>query len=154
MVSVTTVLQPFMDFSKVPPEMLAAAADRGSEVHSICASIAKNLWVIEVPESCVGYVESFVGWFDSMVEEVILAEERLYDHDLGFHGMPDLIVRLRGDKDLSLVDLKTGKVVQPTWEDKYPPYPPPQKWGVELTMARTKPRSKKGAFKKIRDEDP
>ncbi len=116
MPSVTQALQPFMDFSKVPPDVLQSAADRGSEVHAICACIAKKLWVVdEVPDNCLGYVESFVGWFDSMVEDVILAEERLYDHSLGFHGMPDLICRIRGDSGLSLVDYKTGKVVMPTW---------------------------------------
>ena len=114
--SVTQALQPFMDFSKVPPDVLQSAADRGSEVHSICACIAKKLWVVEVPDNCAGYVRSFQGWFGSMVEEVILAEERLYDHARRFHGMPDLICRIKGDSGLSLVDYKTGASVMPTWE--------------------------------------
>lgn len=113
--SVTTVLQPFMDFSEVPIDVLEIASTRGTEVHSICACIAKKLWVFDIPITLSGYVDSFKGWFDSMVEEVILAEERLYDHALGFHGMPDLICRIKGDSDLSLVDYKTGKVVMPTW---------------------------------------
>ena len=114
--SVTECLKPFMDFSKVPLDVLAAAAARGTEVHSICACIAKKLWVFNIPEFCTGYVNSFRGWLDSMVEEVVLAEERLYDRSLGFHGMPDLICRIKGDPGLTLVDLKTGKVVQSSWE--------------------------------------
>ena len=114
--SVTECLKPFMDFSKVPLDVLAAAAARGTEVHSICACISKKLWVFNIPEFCTGYVNSFRGWLDSMVEEVVLAEERLYDRSLGFHGMPDLICRIKGDLGLTLVDLKTGKVVQSSWE--------------------------------------
>jgi len=114
--SVTECLKPFMNFSKVPLDVLAAAAARGTEVHSICACISKKLWVFNIPEFCTGYVNSFRGWLDSMVEEVVLAEERLYDRSLGFHGMPDLICRIKGDPGLTLVDLKTGKVVQSSWE--------------------------------------
>jgi len=114
--SVTQALQPFMDFSKVPPDVLQAAADRGSEVHAICACIAKKLWVVEVPDNCAGYVRSFQGWFSSMVDEVVLAEERLYDHARRFHGMPDLICRIKGDSGLSLVDYKTGATAMPHWE--------------------------------------
>lgn len=113
--SVTQVLQPFMDFSRIPAEVLEAAADRGTEVHSICARIAKKLWVVEVTEAYAGYVQSFTGWLDAMVEEVVLAEERLHDGNLGFHGMPDLICRIKGDEGLCLIDLKTPRAFSRSW---------------------------------------
>lgn len=113
--SVTQALQPFTDLSRIPAEALEAAAGRGTEVHSICARIAKKLWVDEIPENCAGYVGSFTGWLDAMVAEVVLAEERLYDTSLGFHGMPDLICRIKGDEALALVDIKTPKAVSPAW---------------------------------------
>jgi hypothetical protein len=104
--SVTQVLSLFMDFSRIHPDILAAAASRGTEVHRICSAIATGLHVPAIPEGLEGYIASFRQWFDR-VDEVLLVEERLRDHIFQYHGQPDLVVRLRGDQAPRLIDLKT-----------------------------------------------
>ncbi len=39
--SVTEVLQPWSDFSRIPPAVLEAAASRGTAAHQACEAIAK-----------------------------------------------------------------------------------------------------------------
>ena len=114
--SVTQVLGVYQDFSKVPADVLQYAQNRGSLVHKICGCIARGVpYLGEIPPDHAGYVLSFRNWFDTAVEEVVLVEERLYDYDLGYHGKPDLIVRIKGDRFLTLPDLKTPQAVYPVW---------------------------------------
>jgi hypothetical protein len=104
--SVTQVLSVFADFSKIRPEILQGAAARGTAVHQICAGIAQGLHIPEIPPQVEGYIASFRQWFNN-VEAVLLVEKRLEDPIFIFHGQPDLVVRLKGDKAPRLVDLKT-----------------------------------------------
>ena len=113
--SVTQVLSVFQDFSQIPEDRLAAAAERGSTVHRICACIAEGLpYYGEIPPDCAGYVASFQQWME-YVDEVYAVEERLFDRDLGYHGQPDLVVRMRGDSAPCVPDLKTPVTVQRVW---------------------------------------
>lgn len=113
--SVTQVLSPYADFSMVPPDVLEAAADRGSKVHAICAGIALGEWVPKPPPELSGYVNSFRHWFQ-YVDQVWLVEEELVDQTYGFMGHPDLAVSLIGDDDfIRVVDLKTPATKTPTW---------------------------------------
>ena len=113
--SVTQVMSPWtaQALAAIPEMTLAAAADRGTDVHHYCAKIAQGEFVLVLP-SLEGYVQSFERWHDHQVEEVILTERRLYDEGLCFHGKPDLIVRLV-DGRLALVDLKTPVAHQKSW---------------------------------------
>ena len=113
--SVTQVLAPFTDFSMIPPDVLQAAADRGSKVHAICAGIALGEWVPKPPPELSGYISSFRQWF-KYVDKVWLVEEELVDRAYGFKGHPDLAVSLIGDEDfIRVLDLKTPATKTPTW---------------------------------------
>jgi hypothetical protein len=112
--SVTEVLSPFADFSKIPPAVLEAAATRGTAVHDICANIARGLLVMNVPSETAGYVASYQRWFDLMVDEVLMVEMRLVDTALGYHGEEDLIVRSKA-QEIILVDLKTPVNLIMSW---------------------------------------
>ena len=115
MPTVTQVLEPFTDFSAVPPEVLEYAAERGTRVHGYCAAIASGLWIPGgIDDECAGYVASFRRWF-SFVDEVHAVELRLHDDTMGFSGQSDLIVTLNGDKALSLWDLKSPITEGRTW---------------------------------------
>jgi len=113
--SVTEVLQPWTDFSRIKPEVLEAAALRGTAVHDICATIARGLPVINTPQEIEGRVISFRRWFDLMVDEVLLVEERLVNTDLGYHGEPDLIIRAKS-KEIILIDNKTPVQLVKAWQ--------------------------------------
>ena len=110
----TEVINPWVDWSKILPGMLRAAADRGTRVHEACANIAWGIPVIGVSVECAGYVASFVGWFDKIAEEVLLVEERLFDEANGYCGQIDLLVRTK-QGEIWLVDLKSPVTLSKSW---------------------------------------
>lgn len=111
----TTVLSPFQDFSRVRPDVLEAACERGSKVHAAAAAYALEVWSPALPEELQGYFTSFTTWFDAYVDEVVLVEPEWIDEELGYGGHPDLLCRMRGDSFLSLPDLKTPLAGQKSW---------------------------------------
>lgn len=123
--SVTQVLQPYADFGQIPEAVLAHAAERGQTVHRACAAVARGQWVPPLGDEIDGYVASFRAWFGLAVVEVVAVEERLYNHVLGYCGQPDIICRLKGDREglLTLIDLKT-----PTTEGRL--------WAMQLAAYR------------------
>lgn len=112
MPSVTQILQPWASFAGVNPDVLAHAADRGTRVHRICAARLQRLWTPPVDPECAGYVLSFEAWA-GCIEDVALVEGALKAD--GFCGHPDMIVRLKGDDALTLIDLKTPAGVSKSW---------------------------------------
>jgi hypothetical protein len=111
---VSAIVEPYESWDMVPPAILAEAQERGTEVHRYGLALAQGAWAM-VPPGREGYCLSLLNWFESAVETVVLAEERLTDPDLGFTGMPDLICRVKGDKCLSLADYKTALAPQRSW---------------------------------------
>jgi len=110
--SVTEVMQPWVNFSRVPPRLLEAAAE-------ICAAYAQGIPVIGLglDDERKGYFDSFRRWFDAFVDEVILSEERLFDEQIGFSGEPDLVVRVKKTVggSVDLIDLKTPLGLSKSW---------------------------------------
>ncbi|EFK09498.1 conserved hypothetical protein [delta proteobacterium NaphS2] len=119
--SVTTVLSVFSDFSKIRPDVLERAAERGTRVHDICSSIALGFFPGSVSEDLAGYVVSFRKWF-ALVDEVLLIEERIFDPVYQFCGKPDLVVKLRGDGSPRLIDLKTPLAKGKLWSAQIAAY--------------------------------
>lgn len=112
--SVTEIISPWARFDRVPPDVLEAAAARGTAVHDICFGIARGRWSGAAAAELSGYVASFITWMDAQVDAFIRIEERLVDPAFKFHGEPDLIVQLK-DARIALVDLKTPAQGQRTW---------------------------------------
>lgn len=113
--SVTTVLGPWQDFSKVPPAVLEEAKDRGTMAHALFASYALGLWIPSVPENCTGYFNSFRRWFDSTVAEVVAVEKRITHPVHHFTGQLDLLCMIKGDAGLMLLDHKTPLALYRSW---------------------------------------
>lgn len=109
------ILAIWSDFSLIDPHVLQKAAQRGTDVHAYCTAYAKGIWEVDPEENLKGYVDSFKQWYDENVEELISAEIRLYDDDLRFSGRYDMIVRLKGSKEATLIDLKTSASFQKDW---------------------------------------
>ena len=111
LISVTTVLSPFNDFSAVPPERLAAAAQRGTEVHQACAAYAKGLPVFQLSN----YFDSFRTWFDKYVKRALFVEAEFSDPSVyGIIGHVDLVAELV-DSRIVVVDYKTPVAESKTW---------------------------------------
>ena len=111
--SVTQVISPYCDFSKIHPDVLQLATARGSVVHELCARFANGAFIIP-DEECRPYVESFQKWFALMVKEVLFVEKRVADQKWGFHGQIDLLCKLTDDR-MALVDLKSPVTLQKSW---------------------------------------
>lgn len=116
-VSVTTVLSVFSNFDSIPERILENACKRGTRVHSACCAYSRGVYCIPPPLEWHGYFRSFQYWFDQYVTKVFFAEQRFYDEDLGFNGMPDLGVELMPGFDFNrvIIDLKTPATEYPTW---------------------------------------
>jgi hypothetical protein len=119
--SVTQVLAPFVDYSRVPAHVLEAASERGSRVHAICAAKLLGVWHPPVTADVAGYVRSFEGWA-RVVSDVVLVEPELEDTALGYCGHLDLVCRIRGDKGATIVDLKTPATCMLSWRAQLAAY--------------------------------
>lgn len=115
--SVTQILRPWQDFSGIPPEVLANAAERGTRVHAACAALALDLPVYGLAPMSddLLYVESFQRWLDGTVAAVLAVEQEYIDHALGFRGHPDLVCLLKRSPDVVVVDIKTGQTFSRAW---------------------------------------
>ena len=120
--SVTTILGKYSDFSMIPPDVLEAAAARGTEVHDYCAKYALGIWTPPLSAHIEGYGLSFRRWFDEYVTEVILVEQDLRDEVMGFKGRIDLIPKLKGDFHPAIIDYKTPITIGRTWEAQIAAY--------------------------------
>lgn len=113
---VTEILKPFTSYDKVPKDVLANAARRGTAVHALCAGIAANRWV---PDSMIDaeylpYINSFNLWKNAQVKDFTVIEKRYCDEEMGFTGQLDFVVT-GNDGRVYLVDLKTSAAPQKTY---------------------------------------
>lgn len=107
--SVTQILEPYEDWGAVPPDVMAAAKDRGTRVHAAAALIADGLIG---SEDCDEDIQPYLRQFERFLAEsgfrVYLSEERVHS-SLGYAGTLDLY----GDfpkRKRSLLDIKSGSV--------------------------------------------
>jgi hypothetical protein len=121
--SVTTVLSPFTDFSEIRPDILAAAAERGSRVHAACAAHANGLWAdCFLLQEEKGYFKSFLDWSSRAVSEFRAVEMELANGNLGYMGHPDAIVKMSGDTGLTVIDYKTPMSISRSWHPQIAAY--------------------------------
>jgi len=112
--STTQVIRPFINTEFFDDEDL----ERGSAVHEAMALHALGLWTPPMRPDWQPYFDSGRAWFDKMVVDVVLVEERLVDEERGYCGQPDLIAVLKGDemyKRKTLVDYKTSQAKDKWW---------------------------------------
>jgi len=120
--SVTQVLSIYQDWSQVRPDVLEAAGARGEDTHRICAGIAKGIWIPQVPAYLEGRILSYRKWFDAVVERVIFVEQEFYCDCFDFVGHPDLGVVIKGDKGITIPDLKTPATQNKVWRGQLGAY--------------------------------
>jgi len=121
MLSVTQVLSPFNDFSQVPPDRLAYATQRGTDVHAACAACARNLPVF-ASNGSAPYFESFRNWFDKYVKRALFVEAEFSDPTCyGIIGHVDLVAELV-DGRVVVVDYKTPVAESRLWKSQLAAY--------------------------------
>ncbi len=118
---VTDCLKFFTPFATLDPESsfyknVIHAAERGKRVHAYCDAYAQGLFVEDCDPECKNYVVAFKLWFDEMVDNVILTERRVNSENYKLSGCVDLVCRLKGDEELTIVDIKTPAIASKTWQ--------------------------------------
>lgn len=127
-VSVTRVLQPFNNFSHIPPDVLKNACERGNRVHAaIAAHLSGTFQVVTLPEDERPLLESLIRWCDEMVETVIAIEPEVIHQDHGYIGHPDAILVLKSGEKV-VVDWKTPQVESRSWPIQIAAYC----WALEI----------------------
>ena len=121
LISVTTVLSPFFDASKIRHDVLEFATRRGSAAHSACAAYARNLPVF-LTDGAEPYFESFKNWFDRYVKRALFVEAEFSDpNTYGIIGHVDLVAELVDDR-IVVVDYKTPAVESASWRAQLAAY--------------------------------
>ncbi|MFA5377583.1 MAG: hypothetical protein WC455_17665 [Dehalococcoidia bacterium] len=115
---VTSILSPFTDFSKIDPEVLDMASDRGTRAHAAALAYAFGLWSPEIDEDIAGYVKSYKAWHDRFVFKVLAVEKELIHPRWNYVGHCDLVAWVSGYKPepvICIPDLKTPITASLTW---------------------------------------
>jgi len=96
--------------------VLSNAADRGTAFHKLVENYLNGLIdrsdlpaIYEKNHDFGMNLEAFMSWADEKIVRVIATEERL-EHKLGFTGMPDIVVEMKG-KRFAMLDVKYVSVL-------------------------------------------
>lgn len=108
---VSDVLGQWSLMSAVPPEILTAAAERGTRVHDAIRDFADGLPVVLSDEEGGQFYRSFLNWFAAEKPVFEAWERRMYDDDLMLTGRIDAVMQYKGQK--VLVDWKTSRAPNP-----------------------------------------
>lgn len=111
--SVTEVLAPLIDYSRVPQDVLEAAREFGSHVHTACDLFNRDeLDWSSLDDALVPYVSAWKQFLEDTGAVVIESETPVYHAQLGYAGTPDVV--LAWDSRVVIPDLKSTAVVPPT----------------------------------------
>ena len=116
--SVTTVLQPLVDYSHVPPAVLAAAADLGTKVHRACELFDHDDLVMDALDPrLVGYVAAWARFKRETGFVVEFNEHRVYSTIYRCAGQFDRVGLMIGmlGKPRGQVEIKTTADFMPSF---------------------------------------
>lgn len=103
------------DMALIPPDILANAGYRGTKVHNYCTTYAKGLWLPVMEAEYEPYVKAFIEWYEEKVNKLLHANTRLYDDEKKITGEFDMIVELKENNTIAMLDLKTSANVSRSW---------------------------------------
>lgn len=117
-ISVTTALS-VLDhgFGDIPYHIMQEAARIGKETHRFCLGwIASDGALFGAAPDISPFVDKFIKWFESTVQEVFMIEgkpavEVYVTHPSGYAGHIDLIAKIKGDRTFSIIDLKRTAMI-------------------------------------------
>ena len=104
---VSDILGQWSLVSSVPPEILTAAAERGTRVHEAIRDFADGLPVVLPDDEGGQFYRSFLIWFAAEKPVFQFWEKRFYDDELMITGRIDAVMLYKGQ--IVLVDWKTQR---------------------------------------------
>jgi len=114
--SVTTVLSPLVDLSRIPRNVLEDARARGTAIHRMIELHAKgDLDEDNLPQWLQHPFAQWLKFLDQTGFEIDQSEQRVYHAQYGYAGTFDLTGKLRGKRRRALIDIKrsllAGRVI-------------------------------------------
>lgn len=103
------------EFNNIPTNILENAQVRGEIIHDYCTAYVKGLWLPDIDPIYKPYLNAFMGWADENIHQTLFSNTRLYDDQKRFTGEFDMIVELKGSKQMALIDIKTSANVSKSW---------------------------------------
>lgn len=105
---ISDILRPWINFEKIPPEVLEHKRIIGTQVHE-----AIYLYNECLPQMCFssdaeGYFDSYLEWTSDSKAKIIQSEQRLYDDQLKITGKYDSLVKFPDEDEYVMVDWKTS----------------------------------------------
>lgn len=94
-------------------ERMTVAAERGTSIHSLVSDWIDGRTVEAVNADHEGALHGYINWADKAQPTALESEVFLYSKAHGYAGTADIICRLDGE--LWVVDLKTSKVISPSY---------------------------------------
>jgi hypothetical protein len=112
--SVTQIIGGLHSFAGIPKEVLAAAAERGTDVHAMCEyddgdGLAEGSYEPELQ----GYLDAWRLFKREMKPEMIWIEARQFSKQHWFAGTMDRLASMGGSS--WVLDIKTAQQAHPTW---------------------------------------
>ncbi len=108
--SVTTILRPLNNFSRIDPDVLAAKADLGTRVHEACHFLDEDDLDEETIEADVEpYLEAWKRFKAETGALVLASEQRVFEPMNHYAGTLDNVLQINGVK--WIVDKKTADQV-------------------------------------------
>lgn len=110
--SVTKILSPIQDFSMVPHDVLARAAEFGINVHKACELYDKGtLDESSLDENLVPHLGGWKAFLSATGFKPEMIEKKVYCDKYKYAGTLDRTGVFGGRKTLDLVDIKTGSII-------------------------------------------
>ncbi len=113
-ITVTTAIPKPEGLSKVHPDILDAASERGTKAHAAvngyCYKLQKPdeiFWSPPIDPEILPYFESGKQWIDKYIATILYIECEVFHPIYLYVGHPDLIAILKGDEFASVIDFKT-----------------------------------------------
>lgn len=114
-IHVTQAIPTPKGLSRVDPEVLEMASERGKRVHAKLKTYALSIsdpkyYGIYIPPldyEAEGYFISGKNWIDQYVDKIIFIEKRFVHPKYYYEGTPDLVAILKGHSNPSIIDFKT-----------------------------------------------
>lgn len=120
--SVTQVLGCFTDFSRVRPEVLARATERGKQVHGAIAAHLLGLWVPPLDDTVQPYFDSFRRWADIMIDRVLFVEKEIICNCYDYIGHVDAGLIVKNESHTTIIDWKSPITESKTWRGQNAAY--------------------------------
>lgn len=96
-------------------EIIKAKADFGTAVHDAIDAFNKNRKPDIHDDEVQKRFDLYLDWHKRNVEEVFLSEYHVWHDTFRYQGTFDILLKLKGDDCLAMVDVKTPETVSESW---------------------------------------